>query len=850
MRLQAYVYLGWSPILAVAADGARRVLQVVGWEGGTGTAPATGLYVGASGYVALIADGVDISGGSGAGIGIQVGTNVISAGTVNFSNSNGVTFGISGSTITASFSNGGAGGAAISGGTNSQNTGTVNFSNSNGISFGLNTNGVMTATVATNYQSQGNYLTTAMLSNAATISNIRLSAGTLSTYRSDISFNNGNGVSFGLETNGIITASVAAAGGAQTGISGISGGTTQMTSGTASFADGNGVTFGVNGNTITASVETNYQSTGNYLTTARASNDAIGLNSALTANGVSVTANSSGLSLNFPAFLTTAQPVGAYLTTADLSQNSSKYIQEWALTGNTAGTTSSAQGTRLYLSGGNNLTISGSSNSLVFSVGNYITTAMASNRGSDFVQATAAFAGTNANGTIASDGISVSVAAQSNQNISFYALGNTTQNSSTVLNASVVSYNGLGNMTVGFSNGSVQLSGGAGGNGLGGLSNSQTMFTSGTVILSEGGGAITIASTTGQKFNFSVPQTSSLSATGAQSISVNGSTVSIGVPYWTLSDSATSISLQRLAFTNSNNMTMTLSTTTGGSATLIGSYNFNVSAGTTSNNLNAVTFANSNNATFGLNGSTVTVSSPVSFSAGTTNQNLTNIVFSNSNGVSFGLNGSTVTASVQGVTYSRYNEFKESPMVAGNIGQASLHIQPWLIPNLHMDRIVVHKIFSNASNSSGSFTFSDWVGIYTQNANTLSLLHSASYSTNFSGSGTVGSYLSYGGGIKAVTMGLTQTLTDGMYWIGIINRTTTGGAAGHTLNQALNSNVNTSYFGIMGAATNATQQMSLGLGVWTVTTSGMPNSVAFTDIQGNSSVFLRPPSVYFVSGTI
>ena len=43
-----------------------------------------------------------------------------------------------------------------------------------------------------------------------------------------------------------------------------------------------------------------------YLTTARASNDAVGLNSALTANGVSWTVNSSGISLNVPAFLTTA----------------------------------------------------------------------------------------------------------------------------------------------------------------------------------------------------------------------------------------------------------------------------------------------------------------------------------------------------------------------------------------------------------------------------------------------------------------------------------------------------------------------------------------------------------------
>jgi hypothetical protein len=51
---------------------------------------------------------------------------------------------------------------------------------------------------------------------------------------------------------------------------------------------------------------TTAQAPGAYLTTARASNDAVGLNTALTANGVSWTVNSSGISLNVPAFLTTA----------------------------------------------------------------------------------------------------------------------------------------------------------------------------------------------------------------------------------------------------------------------------------------------------------------------------------------------------------------------------------------------------------------------------------------------------------------------------------------------------------------------------------------------------------------
>lgn len=46
-------------------------------------------------------------------------------------------------------------------GTNSVSSGTVSFADSNGISFGMGTNGVITGTVKTDYQSAGAYLTTA-----------------------------------------------------------------------------------------------------------------------------------------------------------------------------------------------------------------------------------------------------------------------------------------------------------------------------------------------------------------------------------------------------------------------------------------------------------------------------------------------------------------------------------------------------------------------------------------------------------------------------------------------------------------------------------------------------------------
>lgn len=67
---------GWSPVLACVVDGERRVLRVVDWSGGEGTKPTTGLYVGASGLVALLADGSDVRGAIGAGAGDVVGPGV------------------------------------------------------------------------------------------------------------------------------------------------------------------------------------------------------------------------------------------------------------------------------------------------------------------------------------------------------------------------------------------------------------------------------------------------------------------------------------------------------------------------------------------------------------------------------------------------------------------------------------------------------------------------------------------------------------------------------------------------------------------------------------------------------
>lgn len=57
---------GWSPILAIVTDSARRVVQISDWTGGQGTKPAVGDYIGPTGLTSVIANAVDIRGPIGA----------------------------------------------------------------------------------------------------------------------------------------------------------------------------------------------------------------------------------------------------------------------------------------------------------------------------------------------------------------------------------------------------------------------------------------------------------------------------------------------------------------------------------------------------------------------------------------------------------------------------------------------------------------------------------------------------------------------------------------------------------------------------------------------------------------
>ncbi len=224
-------------------------------------------------------------------------------------------------------------------------------------------------------------------------------------------------------------------------------------------------------------------------------------------------------------------------------------------------------------------------------------------------------------------------------------------------------------------------------------------------------------------------------------------------------------------------------------------------------------------------------------------------LFSNANGVTFGMAGSTVTASIiPNATYDGWTPYSDLMMVAGQQGQGTLYFEPEHSPYYFQNRVGVPVAYTNATNSTGSVTLSYWMGFYTQNVSTLSLSASTSFSTALTFSGTVGSY-SLHSGMRLLTFPWSLTVPESEIWIGHLSRTTTAGGNA-SVSQMLVSNVNSNFVGFFGQAHSTTQQWTLGQGVYSATTSGMPNSVAFSQIRGSDSLAFRAPAVMFINGTV
>ena len=389
----------------------------------------------------------------------SAGTQTATSGTVVFANSNGVTFGMSGSSqITASYTVPTVTNSSLtlSDTATSITAARLAFTGSNGITMGLSTGGGGSATVTASYtvptqtnQTVGLY---ASSNTTGQSSSSTVDARSISVVGAGVA-------SVGL-SGGSFVVSVPSGGGAGDGGNTIAAGTrTATSSGSVLFGNANGISFGLdapNGTQLTASY-----------TVPTVTNSSLTLSdtaTSITAARLAFT-GSNGITMGLSTGGGGSATVTASYTVPTVP---AQFTGGFSTNGNTVGNTGLVTG-QLVLAGGNNITLSGSTN------GGSITITVS---------------GPNAGG--AQTGIS-------------------------------------------------------------GIQVSDTTYTSGTVTFRNANGI-------------------SFGSSGANGISASYTVPTVTNSSWTASDTATSLTIARLALTGSNGITMGLSTAAGGSATITASY--------------------------------------------------------------------------------------------------------------------------------------------------------------------------------------------------------------------------------------------------------------------------------------
>lgn len=545
--------------------------------------------------------------GGGGGIGLSAGTQVALGGIVSYSNGGGLTLGLNNGTLTGSVAaTASAGLNGILAGTQTASSGSVSLANSNGITFGMSNSSIVTAS----------YNSTQFAGTGTTFAGTNASA------------------SVTLNSAGLNMALSAAAGGGGVALS--AAGSSQS-SGTLVFSNANSVSFGMNGSTVTASVPN--------FNTANLGTATAGTNITWTANSSGLSINAAGYAGTGTTFAgtnvsgsMTVNSAGVNLALSGAAAGTGGASSGAVyLAGNTTGQSSSSTYalSGLNVSGSGVVSVGWSSNSLIISAPGTtslgqlsagISGGNTSGNTGTVAQGQIVFAGGNnvtlsgsTNGS--SMTVTISAGTASGNPVNFSA-GTTSGNLGSVVfsNSNGVSF-GLNGSTI-----TASAAGGGGGVNFGVSTAGNTAGSTGTVstgnVVLVGSGPISLSQSTGAAgsaatITINAPATSSLAGTNGISVSVNGSTISVS-------------QLSPAVYLSSNTTAQSSSSAyPPPNLTMVGMGN--VSLGWSSNGLV-------------VSGGTV-AGQPVNFSAGTTSGNLGSVVFSNSNGVSFGLNGSTITAS-------------------------------------------------------------------------------------------------------------------------------------------------------------------------------------------------------------
>ena len=254
----------------------------------------------------------------------------------------------------------------------------------------------------------------------------------------------------------------------------ISAGTTRGTLGEIVFSNSNGVSFGINGQTVTATVATNYlTSQSNQNVTAGNGGFAFETLSFSNVNGISF-GTSAGSAITASHNALTSQSNQAFS-----AQGGSSAFQTLVFTNSNgisfSNTNGSVWASHNALTSQSNQALSAGNGSFTFQ-----TATFADSNGVSFSTGTQGIYA-----TVKTDYLT----SQTNQTLGMYAVGNTTgESSSSTRDARTISFNGAGNVSVGYSAGSVVISGGTAAASPVNISAGTTSNNLGTVVFSNSNG--------------------------------------------------------------------------------------------------------------------------------------------------------------------------------------------------------------------------------------------------------------------------------------------------------------------------------------------------------------------------
>lgn len=466
--------------------------------------------------------------------------------------------------------------------------------------------------------------------------------------------------------------------------------------------------------------------------------------------------------------------------------------------GNTSGTSGTVTGT-LVLAGGNNVTLSQSTNA---------TGATITISGANAILAAGISTGGNTSGTSGTVTGTLVLAGGSN-----VTLSQSTNASGATITISAATAAGTGVAGIGVSTG--------------GNTSGNTGTTQGTYVLA-GGNNITLSQVTAA---------GSL-ATVTISAANSGTVVSgIGVSTGGNTSGNTGTTVGTVVFAGGNQITLSQSTAAGSLATITVSGanaifgagistggNTSGTSGTVSGTLvlaggNNITLSQSTNAS----GATVTISGPTVVSAigvstggntaGTTGTTLGTLVLAGGGDVT--LSQSTAAGSLATITISGgmiLRSFSWPDQLASTVGSsdAGLSLVPIQVPfNLSATKAMLIAAMSGASQSTGAVTFS--LGLYTLSGSTASLASSASRQLSWTSGSTTSVSSAFGGvsGTQYITLSLgTWNITPGDYLFGFYGHSANAGTwtffgPGQTLSIANALDTNQTNFWLPGFSTSS-----------------------------------------------